>query len=436
MGAGGSGIADLPDGRVVFVPRTTEGDRARIRVERIRPRWARGSLVEVLDPARSRVNPPCKKYTECGGCQLQHVSYEDQLTWKGRFVTDALARIGGLVNVSAPEVVPSPSRLRYRNRVSFTLRRLSGGHVVAGFHALHRPAHIVDIDSECLLPHEKLSQAWSKLRAGWGKSAELLPSAGRIRMTLGLSSENGAEVDLVVEGGRSGWDGERLFQSVGAFRAIWHRPSENKSEVEERDQMILVGGGVLDAPPPSFAQVNDAAAKLLRTHVIKCCTSALPSNEQAVLPTFPIIDAYCGLGAYGLALASQGLSVVGIESDPSAAAQLRASVGAKMAEHNNDFGCFEVREGLVEDLLPELLPAEVLVLNPPRSGLHQDVPAQILANAPRRVLYVSCDPATLARDVKRLGDQYTLDGLRAFDLFPQTAHVEAVAELTFRGVAQ
>jgi len=436
IGAGGSGIADLPDGRVVFVPRTTEGDRARIRVERIRPRWARGSLVEVLDPASSRVNPPCKKYAECGGCQLQHVSYEDQLTWKGRFITDALARIGGLGKVSAPEVVPSPSRLRYRNRVSFTLRRLSGGHVVAGFHALHRPAHIVDIDSECLLPHEKLSQTWSKLRAGWGKSAELLPSAGRIRMTLGLSGENGAEVDLVVEGGRSGWDGERLFKSVGAVRAIWHRPSENKSAGEERDRMILAGGGVLDAPTPTFAQVNDEAAELLRTHVIKCCTSALQSNEQVALPTFPIIDAYCGSGAYGSALASEGLSVVGIESDPSAVEQARASVRAKMAQHNKEFGCFEVQEGLVEDLLPALLPAEVLVFNPPRSGLHEDVPAQILANAPRRILYVSCDPATLARDVKRLGDQYALDRLRAFDLFPQTAHVEAVAELTFRGVAQ
>tara|TARA_Y100000996_G_C22536159_1_gene648344 strand:- start:772 stop:1095 length:324 start_codon:yes stop_codon:yes gene_type:complete len=107
-----------------------------------------------------------------------------------------------------------------------------------------------------------------------------------------------------------------------------------------------------------------------------------------------------------------------------------------MAQHNKEFGCFEVQEGLVEDLLPALLPAEVLVFNPPRSGLHEDVPAQILANAPRRILYVSCDPATLARDVKRLGDQYALDRLRAFDLFPQTAHVEAVAELTFRGVAQ
>ena len=135
-------------------------------------------------------------------------------------------------------------------------------------------------------------------------------------------------------------------------------------------------------------------------------------------------------------MASEGLSVVGIESDPSAVEQARASVRAKMAQHNKEFGRFEVQEGLVEDLLPPLLPAEVLVFNPPRSGLHEDVPAQILANAPRRILYVSCDPATLARDVKRLGDQYALDRLRAFDLFPQTAHVEAVAELTFRGVAQ
>jgi len=435
IGAGGSGVADLPDGRVVFVPRTTEGDRARIKIERSRPRWAKGSLVKLLDPAPSRVEPSCEKYTECGGCQLQHVAYEEQLAWKGRFVADALMRIGGLEDVSFPEVSPSPSRLRYRNRVSFTLRRLRQGHVVAGFHALHRPAHVVDIQSECLLPHESLTEAWVGLRAGWGKKAELLPSAGRLRMTLGLSGEYGDEVDLLVEGGRPGWDAEMLLQSVGVLSAIWHRPSGDGVKLEDGGGIDLVGGRRAGALVPTFGQVNDEVAELLRAHVVERCFAAILSRERPDLPPGRVIDAYSGLGAYGLALASKGLSVTGIESNLDAVAQARASTVTEMAEGVSDFGRFEIREGLVEELLPVLLPAELLVLNPPRSGLHEDVPTQILAEPPKRILYVSCDPATLARDVKRLNGRYALDGLRAFDLFPQTAHVEAVAELRLRGVS-
>ena len=374
IGAGGSGIADLPDGRVIFVPRTTEGDRARIRIERLRPRWAQGSLVKLLDSAPSRVEPSCERYAECGGCQLQHVAYEDQLAWKRRFVTDALTRIGGLENVSLPEVAPSPSRLRYRNRVSFTLRRLRQGHVVAGFHALHRPAHIVDIQSECLLPHESLTEAWMGLRAGWGTKAELLPLAGRLRMTLGLSGKSGDEVDLLVEGGRRGWDAEILLQSVEALSAVWHRPSGNGSEFADGGGIDLVGGRAVGALVPTFGQVNDEVAELLRAHVVERCFAAVSSDESSDLSRFQVIDAYSGSGAYGLALASRGLSVTGIESNLDAVAQARASTVAKMAEGDLAFGRFEIQEGLVEELLPVLLPADLLVLNPPRSGLHEDVP--------------------------------------------------------------
>lgn len=425
LAAGGAGIADLPDGRVVFVPRTTEGDRARIRVERSRPRWASGSLVTLLTPSTDRVDPACALYAECGGCQLQHLAYEDQLRWKGRFVVDALSRIGGFPDVPAVEVVPSPETLRYRNRVSYTLRRVGKGHVVAGFHALHRPAHVVDVAGECLLPDERLTAAWMSIRERWGRQAELLPSAGRLRLTLRLIDSDHDGIDLVVEGGRPGWDGTPLFQATGSLRAIWHvagrrDPGDGSPEDDgAHRETALVAGEADSNGGPSFSQVNDGASEELRRHVLERCGASDVGSA---------IDAYSGVGVYALGLAALGWNVVGIESDPSAVRQAERGY----ASVNATSGPFEMHAGRVEDLLPSLLPVDLLVLNPPRSGLHEDVPAQVLAAPPARLVYVSCDPATLARDLKRFSARYTLDGLRAFDLFPQTAHVETVAELSLR----
>jgi len=135
FGSDGEGVGDLPDGRVVFVPRTAPGDEVSLRLTRQKKRWARGQLVEVLQAGPNRAEPVCPYYASCGGCALQHVSYEEQLAWKGRFVEEALKRIGGL-EVTVPPVVPSPDRHNYRSRITFTLLRIPGERVVAGFHHL------------------------------------------------------------------------------------------------------------------------------------------------------------------------------------------------------------------------------------------------------------------------------------------------------------
>ncbi len=142
------------------------------------------------------------------------------------------------------------------------------------------------------------------------------------------------------------------------------------------------------------------------------------------------VDAYCGLGAYGLGLASDGWTVAGIESERGAIQRLTRSL-----ELAGD-GRFSLHSGRVEDVLPSLLPVDLLILNPPRKGLHESVPEHVIAAPPGHIVYVSCDPATLARDLKRLSERYTLEGLRAFDLFPQTAHIETVAELSLRSKAE
>ncbi len=404
VAAGGSGVADLPDGRVVFVPRTAPGDRARVRLVKSRPRWAVGSLVRLLEESDDRVAPSCPRYSECGGCQIQHLPYEKQLEWKGRIVADALRRIGGLGEVDPPEVVASPDEFGYRNRVTFTLRRLKRGYVVAGFHALGRPAHVIDVGGECLLPRPDLMKAWTKLRAVWGRNAELLPDAGRLRLTLRRSVQG---VELVVHGGPEGWSPDPLTQAGASFSAVWHVAGDDEATPALLVGEATAGGGV------AFEQVNPGAAELLRNYVLELCSGSEPGRA---------VDAYCGTGAYGRALAEAGWSVTGLELEPGAA----EAAGAAAPEG------FRVQKGRVEALLASALPADLLVVNPPRAGMHEDVPGIIAADPPARLVYVSCDPGTLARDLGRLADSYELGRLRSFDLFPQTAHVETVVELTER----
>jgi 23S rRNA (uracil1939-C5)-methyltransferase len=410
IASGGSGVGDLPDGRVVFVPRTSPGDEVRVRIEKSKARWAVGSLQRILDPAPDRVEAPCALYAECGGCQIQHLSYEQQLSAKAGFVSDALVRIGGFEGLAPIQVIGSPREIHYRNRVTYTLRRLRGGHVIAGFHALGRPAHVLDVLDQCLLPVEELVPVWSRIRAGWGEGARNLPDGGRIQLTLRTVA---AGVELLVHGGAAAWNAVKLAAEVPELTAIWHVPAG------PRALAVLVSGHSAPGGGASFEQVNADVAALLRDYVIDQAGSGI---SDAQVTGRGAIDAYCGIGEYGHALAQADWSVTGIEVDPAAveAARSKAVKG------------FELRTGLVEECLEELLPAELLIVNPPRTGLAKEVPPVIAAEAPLRLIYVSCDPATLARDLGALSDVFELQEVRAFDLFPQTAHVETVAVLTKR----
>jgi 23S rRNA (uracil1939-C5)-methyltransferase len=401
----GSGVADLPDGRVVFVPRTAPGDRALVMLGKVKPRWAEARVVEILEASEHRKAPECALYDQCGGCSLQHLPYEAQLEWKARFVSESLARIGK-IEVAPPPIVPSPDQLRYRNRITYTLRRLRGGRTVAGFHALGRPAHVIDVEDQCVLPEAQIAEAWTSLRAVWGPGARLLPDGGRLRLTL-RSSATGAV--LIVGGGEGGWNAAKLFKRASGIASIWHQPAGVKKA------RLLQGtrpGDESEADGPSvhgaaFLQVNPAAATLLEEHVL----------EHAGSPT-RAVDAYCGIGVYGRALAARGAVVVGIESNPDA-----------LRTFDDPLEGLSALAGKVEVRLPEALPADLLILNPPRSGLDTSVPEHILAEPPQQIIYVSCDVATLARDLSRLIPAYDLVELHAFDLFPQTALVESVAVL-------
>jgi len=404
-------VGILPDGKVVFLPRTAPGDRVLVRIVKEKSRWARGEVLRWIEEGPGRRNPPCPRYAQCNGCSLQHLEYAEQLVWKGRLVGDALRRLAGL-ETEDPEVVPSSKEFRYRNKVTFTLRRLPGGRIVAGFRELTQPGRVLDLGSECLLPEEPLSELWGNLRTNWGPGAVHLPEGRELRLTLRVGQEG---VGLLVRGGKGDGDPDSLMAGVHGLSSIWreakggeirHLAGDPTLHVLWAEELVELHGG-------GFLQVNQGAGEALHEYVLR---------EAGDVQGKAVIDAYCGAGVLGRTLARNGGIVVGIDIDP-------AGVLAAEKPSGDDF---RIVKGYVEEELDVLLPADLAILNPPRTGVAERVPVLLNNQALEKVIYVSCDPATLARDLQRLEEGYKVERIRSFDLFPQTIHIETV--VTLRGL--
>lgn len=409
IAAGGAGVGRLADGRVAFVQRTAPGDVVDARIIEHKRRYVRAESERLVEHSADRRSAPCPHYARCGGCTIEHLHYHAQRAVKRDVVRDALRRIGGIA-IDVPEVVASPAETRYRNRLSLALLRVGRGRVIAGFHDRLRPDRIIDIDGSCLLPEQALADGWDAVRAAWGPDASRLPSGDRLRLT--LRTTRAGALTLLVDGGYSEGRADELVAAVPALRAVWLRRAPAEQPVllagdaavaeDWQGEEVLLGGAM-------FLQVNRGTAALLEAHVLE---------RAAPAPAMRIIDAYCGVGLHARRCARAGADVIGIELDEHAIAEARRALGSS--------GAFV--QARVEDALPAHLPADLVIVNPPRAGLDAQVVGALLAAPPRRLLYVSCDPATLARDAQRLAERFTLRAVRCFDMFPQTTHVETVAE--------
>ena len=395
IAAGGDGVA-RHDGLVVFVPRTAPGDRVSARVH-AKGRFARGTLVRVEQAGPGRVAPQCVHYQRdrCGGCQLQHMDLTHQRHAKSLIVRDAFARIARR-DVALPEVRGVGDGWRYRRKLTLALRRTDSGWR-AGLHRAGAPDEVFAL-TECLITDARVTAGFQDLMA---QGAALLPSVPALRASLRCA---GDDLLLVIEGGTR-WPRARAFaDAVTAVAEVWWQDDEG------RRRLILDRRGGRDAGA-SFVQVNAAVAAEMAAHV-----------EARVMAYAPVrvIDGYAGTGDAAASLAARGVTVAAIELDADAA----AVCAGRLALPSRAIA------GRVEDELAALLPADVVLLNPPRAGADPAVTALLAAGdpAPRAIIYVSCDPATLARDVARLPG-WRVASLTCFDMFPQTAHVETVCEL-------
>jgi len=393
LAAGGDGVGRA-DGVVVFVPRTAPGDRVRARLD-VRKRFARGTIDAILTPSPDRVEPPCSHYTvdRCGGCQIQHLAYPAQLRAKSGIIRDALTRIGKR-EVAPPNVEASDRQWRYRRKLTLAMRRRPDGWVI-GLHPYDDPVGVFQL-VDCPITDERVVAIWREVMS----AHSFFPDVDELRASVRVA-ESGATI--VLEGGHRWERRSAFFDAVPSAAALWWRPPHRPR--------MLVATRSASRSGASFSQVNAGVGAALHAYVL--------DRTRAHRPT-AVIDAYAGAGSTAIPLANDGIRVTAIEVDRDAVAACSAQLPPGS----------QAIAGRVEDVLPRALPADVVILNPPRTGLNERVPSELqrVAESPRAIVYVSCDPATLARDLARL-PRYRVSSVHAFDMFPQTAHVETVCEL-------
>jgi 23S rRNA (uracil1939-C5)-methyltransferase len=392
IAAGGDGVA-RSEGMVIFVPRSAPGDRLRVKLD-VRKRFSRGTIDEILTPSPARVEPPCDHYRidRCGGCQLQHLDYDAQLAAKRGIVHDALTRIARRT-VEPPTVEASTAQWRYRRKLTLAMRRGRGGDWVIGLHPYDDPVGVFAL-KDCPITDERVVAVWREIIA----ARALLPRADELRGFVQWTADGAA---VGIHGGTQWSAQSQFFDAVRSATALWWRPAT-------RPRALV---GTRGAASASFVQVNEAVGDRLHSYVLDRARSYAPKV---------VVDAYAGSGATAIPLANDGRRVVAIEFDRDATARCAAALPAgSRAVHAR-----------VEDAIESELPADVVLINPPRTGIDERVATalQLVTAAPRAIIYVSCDPATLARDVARM-PRYRIASLRSFDMFPQTAHVETVCEL-------
>lgn len=427
----GAGVCRIC-GRAVFVPRAIPGERWRIRIVKVTKTAVYGRGEELLSASPERVEPACPNFGRCGGCSFLHMSYKAELRYKLERVNDAFKRIGGL-ELCAERIIGSETVEGYRNKSIVAVGEAENG-PVAGFY--RSGSHDIVPVERCLLQSDEAS-ACARSVTGWMKRRGVRAGSGGVRHVYTRRARDGAALCCVVTGRRfSPALARTLVESLrrgcpglvgvveclnrsesntvlsGEFRTLWG--SSTLTDV--------LCGSEFELSPQAFYQINPPQAERLYELAVDY---ALPE------PGGTVLDLYCGAGTISLALARRAGRVIGAEIVPEAVENARRNA-ARNGIGNAEFICTDA--GDAARLLSERgIRPDAIVVDPPRKGMSEEALRQVAKMQPKRIAYVSCDPATLARDLKRLTELgYVPQKAVAVDMFPKTAHVETVVLLTER----
>lgn len=436
----GSGVARV-DGQVVFVPGALPGERCSVRIAHVGRSAVFAQLLSVLTPSAHRVEPDCPYFPRCGGCALRHMDYEQELALKQAHVQSCLTRIGGQT-ISALPITGAAQTDGYRNKVQFPVQE-QDGRPVAGFFSgkTHRviPVRHCRIQPDCADAIRGAVLAW--MEQYHIRAYDEQTHTGYIRhIYIRFGAESRQILVCIVANCAQLPKKKQLVAALlaaepGITTIVFSPNTKKGNTVLGTEFHPLYGDGTITdtlcglqfrLSAPAFYQVNHAQAERLYEKAVQL--AGLTGNET-------VLDLYCGTGTITLCLARHAKKAIGVEIVPQAIEDAKFNA-AQNGMENAEFFCMDAGQA-AKMLADRRTRPDVIVVDPPRKGVSADVIEAISAMAPQRVVYVSCDPATLARDLKLLtAVGYTLQTAEAFDLFPRCAHVETVCLLSKRNARQ
>jgi 23S rRNA (uracil1939-C5)-methyltransferase len=395
MAHGGAALG-RHEGKVIFVPYALPGETVHVEITDDHERYAHAQLLEVLKPSPDRVPPPCPYFGPqgCGGCQWQHAAYEAQVRYKTEVVADQLSRIGRFDDPPVEPTLPDETGWAYRNRARFH----PAPDVGLGFLAADRH-EVVPVDF-CLIIHDLLSELYESLDLN-------LPDLEAMTLRAGIATGDQMLIFEMAED-----EPPSVVLDIPASCVILLSDGIHANLVGQNYIVESVAGRDYRVSAPSFFQVNTRQAERLVALVLDFLD--LQGGEV-------VLDGYAGVGLFTLPLAERAGLVVAVEQHPSAVEDL--------LENTAELENVEVVEGPVDAVVDDLSgPYDAAVVDPPRAGLERETVQALVAAEPRRLVYASCDPATLARDGRQLANAgYHLETVQPVDMFPQTFHVESVS---------
>lgn len=436
----GSGVGKSADGMAVFVPKTAVGDVIEVRVLKVLSSYAYGKVERIVTPSPDRIENDCPVFGKCGGCVYRHITYDAELFAKEQTVRDAFERIGGLSSEFLP-ICGSEKTERYRNKLQMPLAKDENGAIVSGFFSerSHRVIAVEDCKLQPLIFSEIvefIKQECKKLKISvYNEQAH----EGVMRHIYLRKGEKSGELCAVIVAKRKVPEFKKLaselLRKFPEITGVVLNVNPHKTNVILGEREITLSGkpdisdemsGVsFEISPKSFYQVNTPQAEKLYAEAEKF---AEPSGKT-------LLDLYCGVGTIGLSMAGKAAKVLGAEIVPEAVENAQRNA-ERNGFGNAEFICADAAEAAAQ-LAESGLAPDVILLDPPRKGCDEETLAACVKMLPQRIVMISCNPATAARDCKYFSENgYTVEMVRAFDLFPRTRHVECVVLITRDGSRQ